>query len=62
MVYEYKCNACGAIFVLETNKIEPPKKPKCTICKTINVSRNWTSPAIVFKGDGFTLKKEGTDD
>lgn len=60
MTYSYECSMCGSKFdmVLQNFYSTTSGIPDCPVCKNnYNVSRVWYVPQVIFKGNGWTLKK-----
>lgn len=53
-LYEYRCDACGKRFEL-IQKFSDPAPDACKLCGKGPVLRQFSSPAIQFKGSGFYI-------
>ena len=53
MIYSFNCE-CGSTRDLEQSIHAAIEEPMCTDCHQM-MSRSWSSPAITFKGPGFTV-------
>lgn len=51
--YDFKCEACGAIFERHFHLEEEKSGGSCPECSSRNVRRLYSAPAIEFKGQGF---------
>jgi len=55
--YEYVCKDCGEIFVISISSYSIViSEVKCPHCASMNVRKNFSSPHVIYKGDGFTKK------
>lgn len=52
MKYDYECDNCGNIILIERKIDEPEQDYDCPQCFS-TLSRKWSSPAVQFKGTGF---------
>ena len=62
-MYEYGCKDCGEVFELLRsikNSTPPESCPHCKKSKT--VVRKFGIAGVKFKGDGFYVNREGSDD
>ena len=53
-LYEYKCQACHGRFEV-IRKFSDPELEVCTLCGGGPVERQFSSPAIQFKGSGWYI-------
>jgi putative FmdB family regulatory protein len=53
-LYEYECDACGQRFEI-IQKFSDPAPDACPHCGKGPVHRQFSSPAIQFKGSGFYI-------
>lgn len=50
--YSYRCSVCSAYMELSGSINDPVPTPLCTSCM-IPMPRDYSAPAIIFKGEGF---------
>ena len=51
-IYEFKCAVCGVSASVNASMDSTVEAPKCTT-DNIPMSRDFSSPAIIFKGTGW---------
>ena len=59
-VYQYKCKNCEFSFE-KYMKVENRDQTICPKCNSNDVARNFSTPTVIFNGDGFYItdnKKE----
>ena len=54
-IYEYKCQICGVTTSIKASMDSDLEAPKCAT-DGVPMSRDYSSPAIVFKGTGWGSK------
>lgn len=57
-IYEYKCNACNAIFELLTTSAKEAKKVQCRKCGSENVTKLISAGSSI-SGGGVSLNSAG---
>lgn len=69
-IYDYRCDTCGHKFskdrpISEIQNLEAlgfSSAPRCEKCKSNNVKRVISAPAVIYKDRGFTKYKETVDE
>lgn len=51
-IYEFKCQVCGVTASINASMDSTIEAPRCTT-DGIPMSRDYSTPAIIFKGSGF---------
>lgn len=51
-IYEFKCSVCGVTASINASMDSTIEAPKCTT-DGIPMSRDYSSPAIIFRGTGW---------
>ena len=63
-IYNYICNACSAEFEKEIPYGDMSfifTQVRCPECRSRKVRKKISKPAIIFKGDGFTLSNKESE-
>ena len=61
MTYVYQCQSCGKMFEISGTLDVILQHHKCPDCKSDNVKKIITAPAIHYKGNGWAGKKDNKD-